>query len=302
MPLNFPVIAKAVFKDHAYNTGWTESMYILQQETLEDALTQFYSLMLLRSRLLGAGITIDYMTTSQDDPTLLGDVASNNGIPWQTSTTLGLPYYNPFFSDFESDFAWTDVQCSASSNTLYHRPIWLAGAPDDMQIDRDGKIIDQRWLPDFDRWRAKLAGTPNAPSVYGMKVWAKDTVNSPIVPIIGTDNGANEVFTRPGAVVAGHIAAGDLIFIHGVKGTPRTSRPHGEYQVEEVLADTAQRGGVKIPNWIGPDFIYNKAGYMRLRKRIVVPFTTVFQRAIRSRKKGRPLFLLRGRSRARATR
>lgn len=295
MPLPFPVKAIAVFKDQNYAVGWTESMYILGQNTLKQASDAWLELLTRRVQMLGSGILLFYTSVSQDDPTLLGDVAASGGIP-QSVDLKGNPYYNADYINSATDFAWTAVMCRADSNNLYHRTVWLSGAPDTLTSDPEGKLLDPDWLKKFSKWKDLLTNGGEG-GIYGMKVWSKDQGISPIVAVTNADGltGKVTVVALPAGLTAW--AVGDLVFVHGIKCKLPRIRPHGQYQIAAIDAVAKT---ITLQGWLpGLDIGYLKGGYVRKRVPAQVPFTDCVNRSLRKKSRGRPLFLLRGKSRAR---
>jgi hypothetical protein len=286
MPLPYPVKALSVFHDKLYNVGWTESIYILNANDLDQAMVTLRQLETARVFMLGTGVAHEYSSVSQDSVFLLGDVVAKDGLnPNGDGEEID---YNAKFAGKDTDFAWSAVLVRASSSRQYHRSMWLSGAPDDLQLDRDGRIDQQDWLDAFNNWVKILTN-----GSYGIKVWSKDTTASPIKNI--TNVAVNGDITLDNA--AG-LAVGDLVFVHAVQGAPRSSRPHGQYQIKAI------NGLVVTFQDFTPDasWKYQAAGYLRKRVQIIAPIDDAFQRQIKKKSRGRPLFLERGRSKIRCKR
>jgi hypothetical protein len=292
--LPYPVKATAVFEMTERHVGWTEGLYILNQESLKDASARWLALLTRRVQMLGAGVRMIYTTVSQESDRLLGDAYNTDGLIPIINPDKS-PIYNDNFKDNRADYAWSAALTRIHSTDLYHRAFWLAGNPDIAQKTEEGRILLEEWNRVFKIWKAYLTAN-GAGGDFGMRVWAKDEVNSPIAPIIATNVnthllGATNVYPAPGLVI------GDKVFVHGLQGLPRANRPHGEYQVTGF--PVAPANGVIIAAWAPDEYNYEKGGYFRKRVRITVPITDCTLRSVRERKKGRPLFLLRGRSPAR---
>lgn len=285
MPITFPVKGISVFKDHYYNLGWTETIYLTNTTSLQKCSDDLKELNALRVQLLGAGITLDYTSVSQDSDKQLGDVVATEGLK---PTSVAPFVYNKDYSGENADFGWSAVLCRASADSQYHRQLWLSGAPDSVQLDDQGKITDPNWVAAWKKWKLTLIDTR-----FGIKAFSKDLTDSPIRDIVGVGVGAGGDGQFIFKINHGY-SVGDKIFVHGVHGDPNDKRPHGEYQVKKVV--DAQT--VTVTKYDATMFNYTKGGYARIRFVRVFPIDDVINRSIRKKSRGRPLFLQRGRSRA----
>lgn len=288
--LPYPVKALSVFRDKLYNVGWTESVYIATATDLKDAMTKLRQLETQRVTLLGAGVVHEYSSVSQDSDQLLGDVVAMDGL--QSKGEGDQDYYNDDYAVLNTDFAWTAVLLRASAQQQYHRSVWLSGAPDDLTHDEDGRVTDKKWTANLQLYINVLKN-----GNFGIKAWSKDTTVSPLKTILNVDQAGNINVSE-----AVGLAVGDAVFVHAVHGTPRELRPHGQYQIKTIAAATAPATGsiITFTNYTpGATWQYLKGGYMRKRVQTVAIIDDAFQRAIKKKSRGRPLFLERGRSKTR---
>ena len=293
MALDFPVKGKLVFKDHFGNTGWTEIVYLVGFDDLKTAGDELHELAAKRIDMCPTHVTIDAVSVSQESDRLLGDVYYADAYPL-TFTKDGAEQWPGGLLGFEPDFSWTAQHVRLNAGTDYHRSIFLSGIPDDMTLDRQGKIINPGWETKFNKWVTRITN-----GRYGIRAATKSQVDSPISAIKGVDVTGrvltlDQAYTQP---------INTPIFVHGIKGhadpvgsVPISQiRPTGRFGIESINGAVVTLK--RKPNTT--DFIYESGGYVRPIVYKVFAITQAIQGEVRKKSRGRPFDLLRGRSRVR---
>ncbi len=154
------------------SAGWSETHYSKTAQTLAGALVNLRALAILRSNLLGAGVTVKYFRVSDDE--VFRDVGTEGGL----NPLVGPhgPYYYAAFRDDPSDFAYSVALVKMiGDDPIYFRTMYLSGAPDLDQDIEHPVPTSAGWNQQFALWKNELLS-----GKYGFKVLDRSPGNAPI--------------------------------------------------------------------------------------------------------------------------
>jgi hypothetical protein len=260
--------------------GWTESYFQVRTDnSLVDAINQFKQVADQRTKLLGDGYNIQgYRAAFVTDDNLVkargGSYVKLDTLPSTAGNEDG------DFSDTAVLVMWKNLDSTRTKYT-YLRGVW------DSVVVGEGSFFDSAdWKKNFNSFKGAITK-----GGYG---WYGRQPNNTMIPLTSYTVDAGEVvtFTFP----ANTFLLADLFKPIPVsfQGINVNSRLNGQQVIVPTTLSTAQ---LKKPLAVGP---YVSGGFMRKLTYEFVAITQGIGFRIVSRKTGTPLFVSRGRQRARS--
>lgn len=280
----------------AGGTGWTETWYNIN-DFGATATQQAAELAAQRATLLGFGVSLEAARISP--ATFPPTPATGLANLVQGQLSAGFTTRLPNVEANRADIPQAAILCRAQTGAGNKRQVWLSGAKDDWIFRSAGNPAqfpvtfgNPDFTPKFNQFKAFIE---RQPQVWGMKVRNK---NAGVNPVRANADVTAEALTSLYEIltVDDHgFAVGDQVAVTGVRGT-NIVRLNGYHRVRTVPGPKTFR----IDQVAQPGPINTLAGFLGTSQRMtftITPIITLELVRVSNRKRGRALFVPRGRRR-----
>jgi hypothetical protein len=276
--------------------GWTETWYNINDfgvTARQNAIT----LAGQRANLLGFGVSL--VAARISPATFPPDPPSGLAMLAQGQLSNGFSVALPNTAANRADTAQATILARASTGAGNKRQVWLSGGKDDW-IFRAGSnpaVFPVTYgNPDFiPKWQTFQNYIQQQPQIWGMKVRNKLVGVNPVRAITTVTRDTTDTWFRISTAVAHGFADGDQVAITGARGVGIRGL-NGYHRVRLVIDATAFVIDQEAP----PGAITPTPGFFGTVQRMtftIVPITSLELVRVSNRKRGRALFVPRGRRR-----
>lgn len=269
--------AKVTFIFNSERNGWSETWYLKDYTSIQEASAAALNLAGYRQGLLAPGANLEAIRTSDDS------VRGDSMLASYFKTSKG----GATSGDENADTPWNAWLVSCRSNDLYRRSMWVRGLSDDWIIyDRASASFpkNEQFQKQLSRFQQGIVEAKAS-----IKAIARDEATTPTIAITGGFTLADNLlsFTAPAHGVSGV----QKVTIFGAQGYGGINEFNGIHGVSPTDANTLKILDTQFEN------IPTYLGGGKLRRRIYGYYLITHMLAMRPGKRdtGRRFFVTRGR-------